>query len=312
MNGNPLNYIRFWGVRGSYPAPFGSHLRVGGNTSCVEIRVDDHLLICDGGSGIIPLGNSLMGQQKIKELMIILTHYHWDHISGLPFFVPAFVPGWKVNFFGPGVNKEEIERRISGQMQDPYFPVETETWLADIHYISHENTHDNSFFEYGPFKIENFNVHHPGGTFGYRINVHDKNIVYISDNELSFIDKSIDDRKDELDEKEWELVTAMQLEERKKALKDIDNVDVFIHDAQYTRQDYAKKRGWGHSCYIDTVNFAIDANVKQLYLFHVDPNYNDDMLEGLHRSAVELVHERKAPMACHIAREGLIVDIDSL
>ena len=107
-----------------------------------------------------------MAQQNIKEVTIILTHYHWDHISGLPFFVPAFVPGWKINIYGPGDNKQEIERRISGQMRDPYFPVEVENWMADINYL----VADNGKLDYGPFNIENFNVHHPGSTFGYRIN----------------------------------------------------------------------------------------------------------------------------------------------
>ena len=308
MSADTLNYIRFWGVRGSYPSPFGSHMRVGGNTSCVELRVDNHILVCDGGSGIIPLGNSLMTQQDIKEIAIILTHYHWDHISGLPFFVPAFVPGWRVNIYGPGDSREIIEKRISGQMVDPYFPVEVETWLADINYLM---AHDSQL-EYGPFKMETFNVHHPGSTFGYRIQVHDKVIVYASDNELSFIDKSIEDRKEELEPQELQLIEAMRTEERAKALESIYNADVFIHDAQYTPEDYAKKRGWGHSCYIDTANFAIDAHVKQLYLFHVDPNYNDAKVEDLHRATVKIIHERQSKMECHIAREGLIIDIDKL
>lgn len=309
MSADTLNYIRFWGVRGSYPAPFGSHMRVGGNTSCVELRADNHILVCDGGSGIIPLGNSLMGQQDIKELTIILTHYHWDHISGLPFFVPAFVPGWKVNIYGPGDSQEEIERRISGQMLDPYFPVEVETWLADIHYLKAQH---NSQLEYGPFRIETFNVHHPGSTFGYRIQVHDKSIVYASDNELLFIEKTIEDRKNDLDPEELQLIKAMQAEEREKSIETIQNAHVFIHDAQYTPEDYAKKRGWGHSCYIDTAHFAMDANVKQLYLFHVDPNYDDAKIETLHRATIKLIHERQSKMDCYIAREGLTIDIDKL
>ncbi len=308
MNADDLNYIRFWGVRGSFPSPFGSHMRVGGNTSCVELRADGHILICDGGSGIIPFGNTLVAQSEIKELTIILTHYHWDHISGLPFFVPAFVPGWKINIFAPGDSKEEIERRISGQMVDPYFPVEVETWMADIHYLSAPNNQ----LEYGPFKIEAFNVHHPGSTFGYRIKVHDKTIIYASDNELKFIEQSIVNRQDEMSDEELQLIEAMQAEELASSLDVIRDAHVFIHDAQYTPEDYAKKRGWGHSCYIDTANFAMDANVKQLYLFHVDPNYDDTKIEGLHRSAVKMILERRSKMDCHIAREGLILDIDKL
>ena len=107
------NYLRFWGVRGSYPAPFDTHYGVGGNTSCVEVRVDDHIVICDAGTGVIPLGNDLMKQQDIREITVLLTHYQWDHISGLPFFVPAFVPGWKINFFGPGETNAEIATHLS-------------------------------------------------------------------------------------------------------------------------------------------------------------------------------------------------------
>lgn len=302
------NYIRFWGVRGSYPAPFTSHMGVGGNTSCVELRADNHVLICDGGSGIIPLGNSLMGQQEIKEVTIIVTHYHWDHISGLPFFVPAFVPGWKVNIYGPGGGKTATEKRISGQMLDPYFPVEVETWMADIHYLDAPTGE----LEYGPFKIKTFNVHHPGSTYGYHIQVHDKTIIYVSDNELLFLDKTIEDRKNDMEPEELQLMIAMQEEERLSAIENIKNAHIFIHDAQYTPEDYAKKRGWGHSCYLDTANFAMDANVKQLHLFHVDPNYNDTKIEALHSDILKLIAERQSQMECHIAREGVIIDIDKL
>ncbi len=305
---NTFNYLRFWGVRGSYPAPYGSHLRVGGNTSCVELRVDNHILVCDGGTGIIPLGNSLMTQPDLKEITIIITHYHWDHISGLPFFVPAFVPGWKVNLFGPGNSRQEIERRISGQMIDPYFPVEVEMWLAEINYLMTNNNQ----IEYGPFNIQTFNVHHPGSTFGYRIQVHDKVIIYASDNELAFIDKAIAAREHEFNSTELALIKGMQEEEREAAVELVKNAHLFIHDAQYTPEDYAKKRGWGHSCYLDTANFAMAANAKHLYLFHVDPNYNDSKIEDLHRAAIKLIHERDSTMECHIAREGLIIDIDKL
>ena len=307
MNSDSLNYIRFWGVRGSYPAPYGSHMRVGGNTSCVELRVNNHILICDGGSGIIPLGQSLLAEEpEIKEVTILLSHYHWDHISGLPFFAPAFLPDWKVNIYGPGDSKEEIEMRVSGQMTDPYFPVAVEVWSAEINYLKAYS----SQLEYGPFKVENFSVHHPGSTFGYKIQVKNKTIIYASDNEITFVEEVI--AEDNLEPEELELFKAMQEEEQERYVEIIENAEVLIHDAQYTPEDYVKKRGWGHSCYIDTANLAMDAHVKQLYLFHIDPNYDDNKVEGLHQDILKLVHQNKLNLNCKIAREGLIVDIDQL
>ncbi len=297
--------LRFWGVRGSYAAPFKTHLGVGGNTSCVEIRSGDHLLICDAGTGIIPLGNELMQQDKIREMLIILTHYHWDHVCGLPFFVPAFVPDWKINFFGPGESPKIIEEYVSAQMQAPYFPVGTETWLAETNYL----TPENDGFQYGPMKIDFSNVHHPGITYGYKIEVNNKTIVYASDNECMFIEKSIQHRADEFNEEEHELYKEMIHEEHQSELNLIQDADILIHDAQYTPDDYDKKRGWGHSCYIDTINTAIDANVKELYLFHHDPNYDDTAMEAILKHSNQIIKEKGASLICHIAKEGMVIDI---
>ncbi len=297
--------LRFWGVRGSYAAPFRSHLGVGGNTSCVEIRSGDHLLICDAGTGIIPLGNELMQQDKIREMLIILTHYHWDHVCGLPFFVPAFIPDWKIDFFGPGDNPQSIEEHVSAQMQAPYFPVGTESWLAETNYL----TPKNDGFQYGPMKINFSNVHHPGITYGYKIEINNKTIVYASDNECMFIEKSIKHRSDEFNEEEHELFKEMIHEEHQSELNLIQDADILIHDAQYTPDDYDKKRGWGHSCYIDTINTAIDANVKELYLFHHDPNYDDDTMEAILKHSNEIIKEKGASLICYIAKEGMVVDI---
>lgn len=299
------NYLRFWGVRGSYPAPFDSHCKVGGNTSCVEIRAGNQILICDAGSGIIPLGNELMQQNDVRELTIILSHYHWDHISGLPFFVPAFVPGWKIHFFGPGDTEQDIAKHISDQMKAPYFPVETETWLADVKYLESGLNPMNV----GDIHIEHFNVHHPGSTFGYRIQAGDTTIVYASDNELAFIDESIERRKPEFDANEQDLLDVMKEEERRRVREFMQDVDVLIHDAQYTPEDYQKKRGWGHSCYIDTVNSAMDAGVKDLYLFHVDPNYDDNQIDVMHKHSQEIIKKAKSKMRCHVAREGTRIDL---
>jgi phosphoribosyl 1,2-cyclic phosphodiesterase len=299
-------YLRFWGVRGSYSAPFDTHLGVGGNTSCVEIRMDNHVVICDAGSGIIPFGNEMMKQSEIRELLIILTHYHWDHICGLPFFVPAFVPDWKISFFGPGHNSKEIKESVSAQMRAPFFPVGTETWLANVNYIEPPDTHR---INYGPISFSYQSVHHPGATFGYRIHVNGKTILYISDNECLFLNSAIRQKYGELNTEEQALYDAVQREEYDSEIALIQGADILIHDAQYTKEDYKKKRGWGHSCYIDTVNTAIDAGVKELYLYHHDPNYDDAAMEVIGNHADSIIKDRNSEMRCYIAKEGMKVDL---
>lgn len=299
------SYLRFWGVRGSYAAPQKSHLGVGGNTSCVEIRSGQHLLICDGGTGIIPLGEHLVKEDELSEMLVVFTHYHWDHICGLPFFQPAFSPNWKIKFFGPGETADDIENRLSNQMKAPYFPVETETWMADIKYLKLAK----NGVQHGPINVRFHNVHHPGVTYGYRITVGDKKIVYVSDNEIDFLKSSIEHRYDEFDEEEHQLLQRIENEERTAELDAIRDCDILIHDAQYTPHDYAKKRGWGHSCYVDAVNFAIDANVKSLYLYHHDPTYDDEKIDAIYSDCMQIISERKSTMECYIAREGQTVQL---
>ncbi len=299
-------YLRFWGVRGSYSAPFESHLGVGGNTSCVEIRVDDHVLLCDAGTGIIPFGNEILKDPNVRELMIALTHYHWDHICGLPFFVPAFIPDWKIKFFGPGDSSLDIKNAVSAQMRAPFFPVGTETWLANIEYM---DPPEENKIDHGPISFTFQSVHHPGTTFGYRIHVNGKDILYVSDNECLFLNKAIRQKYAEFSKEEKELYDAMQQEEYDAELDLIKDADILIHDAQYTPEDYRKKTGWGHSCYIDTVNTAIDAGVKELYLYHHDPNYDDDAIKIIEENALKIIDDRSSDLKCHIAKEGLTVEL---
>lgn len=298
-------YLRFWGVRGSYAAPHRTHLGVGGNTSCVEIRAGDHLLVCDGGTGLIPLGEALMAAGDVAEALIVFTHYHWDHICGLPFFQPAFSRDWTIRFFGPGQSAAEIERRLSDQMKAPYFPVEIETWMANIEYLDPSP----EGLRHGPLSIRHHSVHHPGVTYGYRIELGGKTIVYMSDNEIDFLKSSIAKRREEFDDEEHRLLARIQSEERAAELDAVRGTDILIHDAQYTPCDYQRKRGWGHSCYVDTVNFAIDAGVKALYLYHHDPTYDDAKVAAIHRDCEQIISERASDMVCVIAREGLEVEL---
>ncbi len=221
------SYLRFWGVRGSYAAPHESHLGVGGNTSCVEIRSGDHLLVCDGGTGIISLGEELMAQSELRELLVVFTHYHWDHICGLPFFQPAFSSEWKINFFGPGDTAADIEQRLSDQMKAPYFPVEIGTWMANIRYLDPQARG----LVHGPIGVSYYNVHHPGVTYGYRIQVAGKSVVYVSDNEVQFLKTSIAKRIHEFDADEHELLERMVSEQRSAEVSAIEGVDILVHDA---------------------------------------------------------------------------------
>ena len=255
---------------------------------------------------MIPLGSELAADPSIRELTILLTHYHWDHISGLPFFMPAFIPGFRINFFGPGENQAAIGEYLADQMRAPYFPVETETWLADIRYLP---PGQRPVIEGDP-RVQCFNVHHPGTTFGYRIDAAQKSIVYVSDNELAFIDQSINERISEFDDREQMLLEEMKREEKDRAIEFMSGVDFLIHDAQYTPQDYARKRGWGHSCYVDTVNFAMEANVKTLFLFHHDPNYDDVMVTKIYEHCLALIEEKGSNLDCRLATEGLIIDLE--
>ncbi len=297
-------FLRFWGVRGSYASPFESHLGVGGNTSCVELRAGNSLLVCDAGTGIIPLGEHIISNDGPRELLVLMTHYHWDHICGLPFFVPAFRRDWRVRFFGPGRDAQEIERSIAAQMRAPYFPVETENWQADIGYVEPQC----EGLRHGPFLIRHGSVHHPGVTYGYRITIAGRTVVYVSDNEFRFLDRSLANAGD-LSDEDHAIFRSVISEERMAELALIRDADILIHDAQYTEEAYITKRGWGHSCYLDTVDAAIDAGVRLLYLFHHDPGNDDRIVEEMLVRARALIAERGSSLQCEIAREGLVVTL---
>ncbi len=296
-------YVRFWGVRGSYASPYRSHMKVGGNTSCVEIREGNHILLCDAGTGIIPLGNLLMKQNEVRELFIILTHYHWDHICGLPFFVPAFSPEWSITFFGPGETAADVEHSVSSQMKAPFFPVSTETWLAKIKY----QTYTENGFDYGPLKVQYESVHHPGVTYGYRVTSVGRTIAYAPDNECMYLEKTVIQQSKKFSDQEKTYYNLMQQEEYESELELFKGADILIHDSQYTLDEYEKKQGWGHSCYLDTIQSAMDAGVKMLFLFHHDPAHNDGFMEEIQKDAETVARMSGSKMKCIVAREGLRV-----
>ncbi len=297
-------YVKLRGVRGSTPTPYPNFLKTGGNTPCLELFDQGQRVIFDAGTGITALGYDIIKDPNCFEFKLFMTHYHWDHIQGLPFFIPAFLKDYQIHIYGPAQSNKQLKEIISKQMQPPYFPVETETWLANIQYYQAQKTIELSTGT----KITPFPVHHPGATFGYRIETKNKVLVFIPDNELLFINKKATEQLENCqNSQEYEWMQKLMAEEQQKSIKYFRDADHLIHDAQYTPDDYKTKQGWGHSCFVDTVKVAMKAEVKHLYLYHMDPSYDDDKVDQLERDAQQIVQQNNYQMICEIARENTII-----
>jgi phosphoribosyl 1,2-cyclic phosphodiesterase len=257
--------VRFWGTRGSIPKPGPTTIRYGGNTLCVEVRTTlGTLVIIDCGTGLHGLGHNLVSTDN-RPLTghILISHTHWDHIQGVPFFVPFFQPGNKWDIYGPKGLNQSLRETLAGQMQHTYFPVSTDEFGATIHY------HD---LVEGTFTIDDITItaqylNHPALTLGYRLEADGASLVYCCDHEP--FSRAVADGHGEFS----------GLDRRHAAF--IDGADLLIHDAQYTSQEYPAKVGWGHSSSEFVVRLAQRANVKHVALAHHDPLRNDDALESI-------------------------------
>jgi phosphoribosyl 1,2-cyclic phosphodiesterase len=237
--------LTLWGVRGSIPTPVAENLGYGGNTACFTIRYDDQpLLIFDAGTGIRALGNTLTD----PTTHLFLTHFHWDHIQGIPYFAPIYDPNCNITIHS-SADPADLERILTAQMQPPYFPVATQ---AKLSYIQNELA-----TRIDDLVIRPFPLHHPNGATGYRIESPDACIVYASDHEHG--NAAID---------------AVVLAAAHRA-------DILIYDAQYTAEEYEHRRGWGHSTWREAVKLARASGVKRLILFHHDPLRTDRQLETI-------------------------------
>jgi len=268
--------IRFWGTRGSIPSPGPSTVRYGGNTSCVEVQLqDDTLLILDAGSGIRPLGATL----ESCRATILLTHYHWDHIQGLPFFQPAYDPNSVIRVFGPEFEGVGPERYVADQMIHPYFPAPA----AELAACRELAVAPSTPFSVGTATVCTARVSHPGVTLGYRVEDAGHTLVYISDNEP-------------------DLATSEQMA---GMLQLAAGADVLLHDCQYFESEYSSKRGWGHSTPRQAMRLAREADVRHLVLFHHDPAHTDEQVETLASQARGLA----AGLRVTIAGEGDTLDV---
>lgn len=274
-------HVRFWGVRGSIPAPGPKTQRYGGNTPCVEVRCGDELFIFDLGTGVRVLGEELLAAGGPTRASIFLSHYHYDHLQGLPFFTPIFIPKFAFTVYGAPRDGKGVKEVLAGQMVQPYFPVTAEqVFKAQLTY---KDLGAGQTLELGPAKIHTLDLNHPGGNLGYRVECGGKSVVYATDVEHGC-------------EKDQQLVEFAR------------DADVLIIDAMYTEDEYrgrkgAAKIGWGHSTWESAVETANASKVKKLVLFHHETTRDDAAMDEF----VERVRKHRPDVIAAIETETIKV-----
>ncbi len=291
--------FQFRGTRGSLSVPGSSTVKYGGNTTCIEVRSDaDELIILDAGTGIRELGLELAGNMPVK-CHLFVSHTHWDHIQGVPFFVPMFVSGNELIIYGPPdpLTMTGIESVLAKQMEYPHFPVRVSELQADI---SYETLSDGQTVDLGFAKVSTILMNHPAMAFGCKIECDGKTLFFTGDHEPFY---NIYDQGDE-DFEDYEKIVC----ERNRGIVDfIRGVDVFIADAQYTEEEYELKKGWGHSSFERTLTLARDAEVGKTYLTHHETTRTDEEIDAIDARLQE--QWKDSGMDFYMAREGEMLQI---
>ncbi|MGH7904493.1 MAG: MBL fold metallo-hydrolase [Candidatus Dormibacteraceae bacterium] len=248
--------VRFWGTRGTRPTPGPRTLRYGGNTACVEVRTGSgELIIIDSGSGIAELGSAL-GDRPLRAHLLI-THTHWDHIQGFPFFAPNFVPGTRLTVVGPGGSMRSLQEAFADQMAPAYFPLRLEEMPAGVEFIERRA---GEVFEVGGARITPHLLNHPVATFGYRVEEAGRAFVFATDNEPP----------------------AAGGGDGHRALVDwCRDADLLAHDAQYSADEYRSRVGWGHATFEYALRVAHESGAGRLAFYHHDPAHSDDEVDVL-------------------------------
>ncbi len=290
--------VRFWGVRGSIPTPGRTTKRIGGNTSCVDVRWGDELFICDAGTGIRELGSELMASAAGPlTAHFFFSHMHWDHIQGFPFFTPVYLPQNTFHVHSPVRGDDAFHKLLSGQMESRYFPVAFRDLSAKILPQDMDGTRK----EIAGVRVTCFEQRHPGTSWAWSFERDGVKVVYATDNE---IDLTLPDPAAvERDPQQFRRVPPGFVQFCRDA-------DLLIADGQYSDAEYPKKVGWGHTRATTLVDLAIAADVKQLALFHHDPLRGDADVDAM----VSVCRERAARFGhgtfIFAAREGLELRID--
>ena len=271
--------IRFWGVRGTIACPSTTHAKYGGNTSCIEVMVGDRTVIFDAGTGIRNLGTELL-KRDVREAHLLMSHTHWDHINGFPFFVPAYDPSRSLHIMAGHLGNVNggIKDVLNAQMLSPMFPVPLETMQAKLRFEDFKA--GENFKLYSDVNIRTAPLRHPNGATGYRIEYDGKSACYITDTE------------------------HVPGEPDQNILELIEGSDLVIYDSTYTEEEFVTKVGWGHSTWNEGLALCQAANVKKFAIFHHEPDHDDDFVDGIEAEAQATWEHSFA------AREGMVVSLD--
>ena len=294
--------IRFWGTRGSLPKPGSTTLHYGGNTSCVEVRTaGGTLIVLDCGTGVHGLGQALVAEEPSSVRgHLLITHTHWDHIQGFPFFAPLFVPGNVWDIYGPGGLGRRLEETLAGQMEYSYFPITLAQLGATIRY--HDLVEDT--FVLDDLRITTRYLNHPALTLGYRLEADGVVLVYATDHEPHAHPQPEHPGQTPPG-------TPPVHREDRGHIEFLAGADLIIHDAQYTAAEYATRIGWGHSPVTYVVDAALAAGAKRLALFHHDPARGDAELDQLLGTCQERVTAGQGTLEIDAAAEGQLIDLST-
>lgn len=266
--------IRCWGARGSIPVSGSEYVVFGGDTTCIELRnANDDIIIIDCGSGIRRLGNRLL-LEKRHEFSLIMTHAHWDHISGFPFFKPLYLSNTRISVHGCAFAQNSIKSILSRTMEAPYFPVDLSSVKAGITFSDTCGV----VLDIGSLHVEPINLSHPNMGFGYKFSESGRQFVFLTDNELEFQHpkgKSYDEY-----------------------LAFCRGADLLIHDAEYTDEEYERTRGWGHSRYRMALRLALESGVRQFGLFHHNQDRSDGALEAILQDCRRIIAASNSTLTC--------------
>jgi phosphoribosyl 1,2-cyclic phosphodiesterase len=278
--------VKFWGTRGSIATPGPTTIRYGGNTTCLEVLLEDGTrVVLDAGTGIRKLGEQLLDAPADKPIHLFLTHSHWDHIQGFPFFAPAYDQHRRIRIYGFHQAYDKLRAILTNQMESKFFPVDFGDLNADIQFV--EITAET--YEIGAAKICAVACNHPGTAHGFRITENGRSLIFLTDNEL----RPAGDVTTE-----WPAFVRF-----------CSGVNLLIHDAMYSAEELETRRGYGHSSYDQAIDLALEADVGTFVLFHHDPEHDDDTMDRIVEECKGRIKDASSEMQCLGAKEDSTLQV---